>query len=148
MAAGGAYLWAFAYGLWQDHGIGGLGRLVLLLAGAAYFTLVSSWFVLSLGGLLGVWMPRLVEGARSWVSFVFGSILGALVGCAAVLINFVPSALHTAGSGISGLQLELVQSSLLQTALKNVVTMIPFAAVWVGLWAVRTGRHFSHERAA
>lgn len=148
MAVGGAYLWALVYSLWQQHGVGASPDWLSLLMFPPFFILVSSWFLLPFGGLLGVWMPRFMERSRSWVSFAFGSILGALVGCAAVLIYLVPITFHTIESGITGQQLELVQNSILQSALKNIVAIIPFAAAWVGLWAVKSSRHISHESAA
>lgn len=148
MAEGGAYLWALVYRLREHHGVGASPDWLSLLVFPPIFILTSSWFVLPLGGLLGVWMPRLIERSRSWVSFAFGSILGALIGCAAVLIYLVPITFHTMDSGITGQQLELVQNSIFQSAFRNMVTIIPFAAVWVGLWAVRSGRHLSHESAA
>ena len=70
-----------------------------------------------------------------------------MVGCAAVVVSFAPVVLHTVGSGIAEQQLEMVQSVVLQQVL-GYATMIPFAAVWVGVWAIHSRGGLSQDRAA
>ena len=134
IGASGALAWSLAWSVWEQHDRSPPDWAAMLL-GPPFFVLVSSWFVLPVGGLLGAWLPRLVEGSRPGVAFASGSVLGGLVACAALVAAFAPVVLHTVGSGIGGQQLEMVQSSVLQRSLGYGVTMIPLAAVWVGVWA-------------
>ncbi len=147
VAAAGTFLWAVVWSMLHNrHGSSpDWGLLILFPLG---FILISSWFVLPMGCLLGVWLPRLVEGLQPWVSFIFGSILGTLVGCTAVMSTMFLPALWTIRSGIVGEQFESVQSVLIETMLNYAVTMIPIAALCVAFWALKSSRGLSQERTA
>jgi hypothetical protein len=147
IAASAAFVWSLVWSVWEQRGWSSPDWPTVLF-GPLFFVLASSWFVFPLGGLLGVWLPRLVERLRAGASFACGSVLGVLVGCAALVVAFAPVVLHTVGSGIGGQQLEMVQSSVLHRALGYAATMIPLAAVWVGVWAVRSSGGLSHDGAA
>ena len=147
IASCGAFVWSLIWIVWEQR-YRSSPDWTAMLVGPVYFVLVSSWFVFPLGGLLGGWLPRLVAQTRRGASFVCGSLLGVLVACAALVVEFAPVVLHTVGSGIGGQQLELVQSSVLHMALGYAATMIPLAAMWVGVWAVRWSGDFSDDRAA
>src|SRR5207302_5259111 len=71
IAAGGAFVWAFADFMAQNWRGG--DRLFEVLALAAYAVLLTSWFVLPMGGILGVIMPRVVRGCSTRTAFFRGA---------------------------------------------------------------------------
>src|SRR6266480_3575401 len=87
IAAGGAFVWAlvgFTGHNWQPG-----GWLFEVPALAAYAVLVTSWFVLPMGGILGAVMPAVVRGRSQTTAFLRGALLGVCSGVLAALITTV-----------------------------------------------------------
>ena len=74
--------------------------------------LMTSWFVLPLGGFLGLILPRL-SGLNPFFSISIGVILGG---------------------GIGLLSAYLTAKFVWQIDIKNYVTMIPFCSLLIGVW--------------
>lgn len=144
IAASGAFVWSGIWIVWQAGGRRSLDWSDWLV-GPLLSVVGTSWFVFPVGGLLGVWVPRLVARLQAGASFACGSVLGILVGCAALVVTFAPVALHLVSSDIGIEQLEIVQSSVLHAAFGYGVTLLPLAAVWVGIWAVRSTWKLSND---
>ena len=120
---------------------------LVLFAGPVFIALLSSWFVFPMGLLLGALLPRLIVRFGRWSSFSIGSAIGALVTTLGVTLSLMSAELTIVGSGISGQQLNLAQSTTLATALEQAGAVIPVGALCVGLWAARWKTRFGAKLA-
>ncbi len=88
MAASGAFVWAllsFSYWFFQGHNPGETVFHIIVYAAHAVF--VASWFVLSLGGLIGVVMPSVIKPCSQRTAFFKGAVLGVFAAIITVVLT-------------------------------------------------------------
>ena len=103
-----------------------------LLALAAYAVLITSWFVLPMGALLGVVMPSVVRGCSFGSAIFRGTLLGISAGVLAAGLTTLFLLFNV------GPEIELRNVRDLFVLYSS--TMVPFCALWVGVWACRWRR--------
>jgi hypothetical protein len=134
IALGGAYVWALVAFMANGWGKGELWSIPLV---AGYAVLITSWFVLPIGGLLGLAMPSFIRGCSGGAALFRGALLGVCAGAMAAGLTTVfmewPS-FSVQGTIVDrGAWLRVARSEFTRFA----TTMIPFCALWVGVWACR-----------
>jgi hypothetical protein len=128
----GAFVWAFLWlrltdrsGDWYPD----------MLIGAAYGVFLTSWFVLPMGVLLGLLLPRMVRPGRKSYSFLIGALLGVACGLAAAALTTLMFVWPS--DGVTIVNRDAWLREVLRRAVKMLATMIPLCAVLVGVWALR-----------
>jgi hypothetical protein len=118
VAASGAFVWAtITFSAEKGQG----DSFFSVLAFAAYAVLLASWFVLPLGGIIGVLMPTVARGSSRFVL-----LRGTLIGIAAAVV----------AAGIT----KLTFSSESGSFIKILATMIPICVLWIGVWTYHWNR--------
>jgi len=133
IAVSGAFVWAMFELVWRGDGPQGWG--VPLMAACA--VLMTSWFVVPMGCLLGWILPAVIRHRSLGQAFIRGALLGVVAGVVAVglTILFLEWPLLSGQGIISDREawLQGVRRDFLHFA----ATMIPICVLWVGVWACR-----------
>lgn len=151
IAVGGAFVWAlliFTYGLLQSHNPG--ETIFHAVAYAAYAVILTSWFVLPMGGMLGVIMPTVIRGCSRRSAFVRGALLGV---CAAVIAAIFTIVVIDQWPYFSGRATIVDRAAWERNVragfIRALMTMVPVCAIWVGVWAYRwSSKVWPNPRAA
>lgn len=113
-------------------------KLRILLFIPLYMLLVTSWFVLPMGGVLGAVLPSLVRGRSGREAFVRGMALGVFAGilaaCLTTLWMNLPS---PSASDVKIVDREAWLRGIRRDFMWYLLTMTPLCAVWVAVWAYR-----------
>ncbi len=137
IAACGAYVWAFLiFGWWDWSESQGAERILGLFFIPAYALLITSWFVLPMGGIIGAFMPFVVHGCMSRQAFIRGFILGICSSLVAALLTMVLLEWPI----ISGQATKVDPywwPDVRRQFLDYLLTMAPICGLWVGVWALR-----------
>lgn len=133
IAASGAFTWALMAFSWGNrHGPDWPWSTPIY---AAYAVLITSWFVLPLGALIGVVMPSVISGCPSSRAFGRGLLLGCSIGLVAAVLTTLmmkwpyltgQATIVDRGAWLNSVRLELFF---------NAATMCAVCALWVGVWA-------------
>ncbi len=134
VALSGAFIWAFLFIVWE--GGGPYYRWIDTGLWSGYAVLVSSWFVIPIGALLGVLVPQVAQGHRCIGGVVktgtfIGVLTGIMVATLALTMEEWPMLM-----GRTTIVDELVWSqSVWRRYLEFLATMIPVCALWVATWS-------------
>ncbi len=126
------------------------------------YPIAAGWIIFPAGAWLGWWLPRRVQSWRAWSSFGLGCGAGAALSALMLLVGLTLWRLYLAHCGqndamiaaLGGVTKAAMQEHLMRT---NEVWMqqywtrfavvVPTAALWVGLWAVRARKQARAELA-
>lgn len=115
-AIGAAFVWAL---LVIGYDWRGKDWFPGIPSAAALAVLAAIWYVVPLGALVGLALPRLVKNHSGWQAFLRGAGVGLIVACITAL---------------------LLSQGDEQSFLADMVTMFPVCAIWLGVWAARMTR--------
>jgi len=143
IAASGAFVWAlivftftanfsFRVDLWQQG-----GWLFEVPTYAAYAVLVTSWFVLPIGGILGAAMPRIIRGCSSRTIFHRGILIGILTGIVAAILTMLVREWPALSGNAEIVNRDAWLRSVWRTFGFYIWTMSVLCSVWVVVWAFR-----------
>jgi hypothetical protein len=137
ITACGAYVWAFLiFGWWGWSESHGAEKVLGLFFIPAYALLITSWFVLPMGGIIGAFMPSVVRSCTSRQAFIRGFILGICASLVAALLTMV----LLEWPFISGHATKVDPywwPDVSRQFLLYLLTMAPICGLWVGVWALR-----------
>src|SRR5215467_12702502 len=135
IAASGAFVWALI-----TFEPGGtrlsefLGAIPLL---AAYAVLITSWFVLPMGGVIGLVMPRIVRDCSAGAAFLRGILVGVGAGLVAAILTTVFMEWPVLSGRATIVDRAGWERMVRDRFIGHARTMIPICAAWVGYWAYR-----------
>ena len=138
IAAAGAFAWALLAFSWTNRGAsdGFLGAPLY----DAYAVLITSWFVLPMGGFLGALLPRVFRGCTSRRAFGRWALLGLVVGVVAAMLT----TLMMEWPSLSGRATIVDRAAWDQSVWRMfgfyASTMSVVCSIWVGVWTLRWSR--------
>jgi hypothetical protein len=135
IAARGAFAWALVNFISQGRRFG--AGLVQIPFAAAYAVLVTSWFVLPIGGVLGAAMPRVVRDCSGRAAFFRGAVLGVSVAVLAAILTTLFIEWPMLSGSATIVDHEAWERNVRDQFVGYLATMIPICALWVGVWAKR-----------
>ena len=145
-AVGAAFVWGILnstfYG-WRE------GWILSVPLAAGYAVLLTSWFALPLGAVLGGVMPGIVSRCSRREAFVRGALLGLCTAVTAALLTSVFEEWPYISGRATIVNHEALWRVIAHRFLLNLVTMTLVCTVWVGAWAARwSGRCTTSNPAA
>jgi ABC-type branched-subunit amino acid transport system permease subunit len=144
IAASGAYAWSLLTFEFSEIGAGESRLLFSIWTAplvAAYAVLITSWFVLPIGGLLGVLMPSVIKSCSGQTAFSRGAFLGICVGLIAALLTTIFMQWPEISGSATIVNHQAYFKSVFHRFTGYLLTMIPICALWVGIWAWRWNRN-------
>ena len=134
IAMGSAFVWAFITFALRWHR---KNWLLEVSFWAAYAVLVSSWFVLPLGAVLGIAMPKIVRDCSSKSALLRGALVGIGVAAMAALLTSVTMEWSAITGAATIVDQEGWQRAVVRNFAINFASMSLVCSVVVGVWAAR-----------
>jgi len=135
IAIGGAFVWAVPAFAWTGRQT--TNFIFESLALAAYAVLMTSWFVLPIGGILGAVMPRVVRGSSQGQAFWRGLLLGLLVRILAAVLTTVMMEWPMITGSATIVNTNLWSRGVYERFFFYASTMCVVCGPWVAVWAMR-----------
>jgi hypothetical protein len=135
--AAAAYAWALVFLAAPEISSTALAELPLLLVILpAYALLITSWFALPLGAVLGVLLPWTTRDSDRIRRAIIGAAVGAVVGTLVAVLTVLLEGPNLF-SGDVQINWDVWLPHAGRRFLRFAATMVPFCAIWIGVWAYR-----------
>jgi hypothetical protein len=141
LAVSGAFVWAlFSFSYWfvKSHNPGETVFSGVVFAGYAVF--VASWFVLPIGAVIGVTLPRVIERCSPRNALLRGAVLGIVAAIVAAILTSILMEWATITGQATIVDREAWWRSVTRRFFFDLLTMSCVCALWVGVWAARWSR--------
>jgi hypothetical protein len=135
IAASGAFVWAIPVFLWTNRSYSDWLWSAPLSAG--YSVVITSWFVLPIGGIIGAVMPFVVRNCSRRLAVARGCMLGLCVGLIAATLTTLMMEWPSLSGQTTIVNLEAWWQSVRQLFFSYAASMCLVCVVWVGAWALR-----------
>jgi hypothetical protein len=135
VAASGAFVWSSLCFFGNTK-----GSLFEIITFSAYALFLTSWFVLPIGGVLGLTMPRLVRGCSAIIALLRGALVGICVGLMAAVLTIIFTEWPTLFGTATIVDRTAWEHFIRHQFGSYLTTMTPICAAWVGIWALRLRR--------